>query len=121
MAKAVKKEVKAVKEVKTQEEVQAYDVLAVKWDVDMAVAVSETPSIGVFERRVVLQSNLDKLPDEPVEKYAALPIIESALRGLDTDKAQEIRLQLRTDLNLVEGTHVTKNWIIWAFWRLFGV
>lgn len=106
MAKAVKKEVKGKKEV----------VEEVVEDV-----VVEAPSIGVFERRVVLQSNLDKLPDEPVEKYAALPIIESALRGLDDDQAQEIRLQLRTDLNLVEGTHVTKSWIIWAFWRLFGV
>ena len=95
MAKVVKKEVKVKKEV-----------------VEDVVEVVEAPSIGVFERRVVLQSNLDKLPDEPVEKYAALPIIESALRGLDGDKAQEIRLQLRTDLNLVEGTHVTKNWII---------
>lgn len=95
MAKVVKKEVKVKKEV-----------------VEEVVEVVEAPSIGVFERRVVLQSNLDKLPDEPVEKYAALPIIESALRGLDGDKAQEIRLQLRTDLNLVEGTHVTKNWII---------
>lgn len=112
MAKAVKKEVKVKKEV--VEDVIVED--AVVEDV-----VVETPSIGVFERRVVLQSNLDKLPDEPVEKYAALPIIESALRGLDGDKAQEIRLQLRTELNLVEGTHVTKSWIIWAFWRLFGV
>lgn len=110
MAKAVKKEVKAKKEV-------VEDVIVEDAVVEDVVA----PSIGVFERRVVLQSNLDKLPDEPVEKYAALPIIESALRGLDGDKAQEIRLQLRTELNLVEGTHVTKSWIIWAFWRLFGV